>query len=256
MKTAVITGAGSGMGRAVAKAFLQNGYAIAILDMNESGLQKTLEECKKYPAEHIASYILDVSSESDVETFAKTVAARFDSIDALVNCAGVFRGGLLHESAVEDYTFQFDVNVKGTYLMMRSLIPLMLENGGGAIVNIASISGMRGDYNAPLYCASKAAVINLTKACALDYAGKGIRINCISPSATATPMFLNGTNDAVMSAFLNAFPDHSLGQPEQIADAVMFLVSDAAKHIIGHNLPVDGGLTCWNGQPKQDKTTE
>jgi len=256
MKTAVITGAGSGMGRAVAKAFLKNGYAVAILDVSERGLEKTLEECAAYPAEHVQQYLLDVSCETDVAGFTSDVMTRFGSVDALVNCAGVFRGGLLHESAVEDYTYQFDVNVKGTYLMMRDLIPLMLEKGRGAIVNIASISGMRGDYNAPLYCASKAAVINLTSACALDYAAKGIRINCISPSATATPMFLNGTNDAVMNAFLDAFPDHTLGLPEQIADAVMFLVSDASKHIIGHNLPVDGGLTCWNGQPKQDKTAE
>ena len=87
----------------------------------------------------------------------------------------------------------------------------------------------------------------------LDYGEKGIRINCVSPSATETPMFLDGTSDAVMSAFLEALPDHRLGKPEQIADAVLFLASEGAKHINGHNIPVDGGLTAWNGQPKQNK---
>ena len=112
---------------------------------------------------------------------------------------------------------------------------------------------MRGDYNAPLYCASKGAVVSLTRAAALDYMEKGLRINCVSPSATATPMFLSGTSRNVMQAFQDALPDHKIGLPEQVADAVLFLASPQAEHICGHNLPVDGGLTAWNGQPRQDK---
>ena len=140
--------------------------------------------------------------------------------------------------------------------MMKAVIPTMLSQQSGAVVNIASASGMGGDYNMPLYCASKAAVINLTRSTALDYASEGIRINCVSPAATATPMFLSGTTDAVMNSFLAALPDHKLGQPEQVADAIVFLASEQAAHICGHNIPVDGGLAAWNGQPKQDKELE
>lgn len=249
-RTVVVTGAASGIGKAVAKAFLALGDVVVATDANKELLGETARAlAEQYGDGKVRAVPSDISREESV----KELAAKTGGCDVLVNCAGVFRGGKLHEAAKEDFDIQFDVNVRGIFYMMRALLPGMIEKGKGAVVNIASISGMRGDYNAPLYCASKAAVINLTRSAALDYAGEGIRINCISPSATKTPMFLNGTGDNVMSAFLAALPDHVLGEPSQIAEAAVFLASDAAGHITGQNLPVDGGLSAWNGQPKQEK---
>ena len=251
-KAAVVTGGSSGIGKATAKAFLELGYIVVIADVNEDTLKRTAEEFGRWK-DTLFYKKTDVSDPVSVKELAAFVKTNCGGVHTLVNCAGVFRGGLLHEAPEEDFDLQFNINVKGAYFMMKAMIPMMLERNCGAVVNISSASGIRGDYNAPLYCASKGAVISLTQAAALDYMEKGIRINCVSPSATATPMFLSGTNESVMNSFLNAFPDHKLGLPEQVADAVVFLASDKAAHICGHNLPVDGGLTNWNGQPKQDK---
>lgn len=241
------------MGNAVARKFLECGDRVVLLDANAQRLEQITPELKKLYGDDVWIEALDISSEEAIGQLATRVVEKLGPCDVLVNCAGVFRGGLLHMADTADYTIQFDVNVRGMFFMMRAFLPSMIGQGSGAIVNISSVSGIRGDYNAPLYCASKAAVIGLTQSTALDYGEKGIRINCVSPSATETPMFLDGTSDAVMSAFLEALPDHRLGKPEQIADAVLFLASEGAKHINGHNIPVDGGLTAWNGQPKQNK---
>lgn len=254
-KVAIITGGGSGIGKATAKAFLKLQYKVVIADINEEGLEKTTQEFSRW-REKLFYKKTDTSNHTSVNDLAEFVKTSFGRVDVLINCAGVFKGGLLHESPEEDFDFHFDINVKGIYLMMKAIIPIMLARKSGAIVNISSVSGIRGDYNAPLYCASKGAVISLTQATALDYMAKGIRINCVSPSATATPMFLSDTNETVINAFLKALPDHKLGLPEQVADAIAFLASDKAMHICGQNLPVDGGLTIWNGQPIQDKSVE
>ncbi len=247
----VITGASSGMGRATAEKFYQMGYEVVIADISQQKLDdiaREIDPSKVFPIK------VDVSSEDSVRQLALAIKEKYQKVDVLVNCAGVFEGGVVHESEVRSFDFQFDVNVKGTFLMMKYLIPFMSQQGEpSAIVNISSVSGINGDYNAALYCASKAAVIGLTKAAALDYAGKGIRINCISPSATKTPMFLNGSSQEVIRAFEQALPDHQLGTPQHIAQGIYFLASSAAEHIVGVNLPVDGGLSAWNGQPKQDK---
>lgn len=252
---AIVTGTGSGIGKAVAEKFLRLGCTAVLADRDADGLRKTAEELSAWKG-RFSCLETDVTDAGSIGALA--ALARREKADSyvLANCAGVFRGGLLHEAAEEDYDLLFNVNVKGTCLMMKAVIPLMLEAGGGSIVNVASVSGIRGDYNAPLYCASKGAVISLTRAAALDYMEKGIRINCVSPSATATPMFLSGTGDEVMRAFKDALPDHKIGLPGQVADAVAFLASPEAAHICGHNLPVDGGLTAWNGQPRQDKDAE
>lgn len=253
MKIAVITGASSGIGRATAEKLLALGYRVVAADRDESRLAKTRNDLAECYRGTLTTRQVDVADEKSVAELAEFVKKEFGACHALVNCAGVFRGGLLHESVSADFDIQMDVNVRGMYHTMKYLVPVMLESETAAVVNLASLSGINGDYNAPLYCASKSAVIGLSRAAALDYAGNGLRINVVSPSATATPMFLNGSSETVISAFRAAIPDHKIGLPSQVADAIAFLVSDESVHITGQNLSVDGGLAAWNGQPKQDK---
>ena len=250
----VVTGAASGIGRATAEGFLKLDDRVVLSDVNGDKLEEAARELSsKYGEQNVAFMEADIANPKSVDKLAAYVQEKFGVCDVLANCAGVFRGGPVHLVPDEDYNFQFDINVRGSFNTIRAFAPGMLSKGKGAIANISSASGVRGDYNAPVYCASKAAIIGLTQATALDYAGDGVRVNCVSPSATETPMFLTGTSEAVMNSFLNALPDHKLGKPENIADAIVFLCSDAACHITGQNLPVDGGLTAWNGQPRQNK---
>lgn len=253
-KVAVVTGGASGIGFATAKGFLARGYDVAITDANAQRLQKASETLSSTSADaKVHAFACDVTKMDSVLNLRDEVLRAFGRIDALVNCAGVFRGGQLHQASEDDYAIQFAVNVQGTFHTMKAFIPEMLRAGSGAVVNISSASGTRGDYNCPLYCASKAAVANLSRAAALDYAGQGVRVNCVAPSATRTPMFLDGSTQSVIDAFVNAIPDHKLGEPEFVAKAICFLASSESEHILGHVLPVDGGLTEWNGQPRQDK---
>jgi len=252
-RNVIVTGAASGIGRASAKVFLELGDKVLLTDYAEEQLMQTASELRNKYSGSVYACRCNVADSGSVKELKRFALENGVICDVLANCAGVFRGGLLHETATEDYDIQFDVNVRGIFNTMQAFLPDMLGKQEGWIVNVASISGMRGDYNAPIYCASKAAVINLTSAAALDYAGHGIHINCVSPSATKTPMFLSGTKEDVMNAFIDALPDHKLGEPEQVACAISFLASREAAHINGHNLPVDGGLTNWNGQPKQNK---
>ena len=253
-KTAVVTGGASGIGLATAKELLSRGYDVVITDANAERLQKAAKELSSASAEgKLRAIPCDVTKMDSVLKLKEEAVRAFGEIGALVNCAGVFRGGLLHLAAEEDYAIQFAVNVQGAFHTMKAFIPEMIQMGGGTVVNISSASGTRGDYNCPLYCASKAAVANMSRAAALDYAGQGVRIICVAPSATRTPMFLEGSTQEVIDAFTNAIPDHKLGEPEFVAKAICFLLCEESMHIIGHVLPVDGGLTEWNGQPRQDK---
>jgi len=253
-KNVVVTGGASGIGRATGEAYLKLGDNVVLTDIDSDSLLSTVNELKQlYPAAGVYHKVSDVACIDSVKALADFVKTEVGNCDILVNSAGVFRGGLIHLASEDDFNIQFDINVRGIFHTLKAFIPQMLEKGKGAIVNISSLSGIRGDYNAPLYCASKSAVVSLSQATALDYAEIGIRINCVSPSATKTPMFLSGTSDKVMNDFLSALPDHKLGNPAHVADAIVFLASEAAEHIIGQNLAVDGGLSAWNGQPRQSK---
>ncbi len=253
-KTVVVTGAASGIGYATVERFLKGGYNAVLTDANVDRLEEARRAlAENYGDVRVRAFGCDVTKYESVEALREQVNAAYDHADAVVNCAGVFRGGMVHEATDADYEIQFAVNVKGSFHTMKAFVPDMVKAGSGAVVNISSASGTRGDYNCALYCASKAAVANLTRAAAMDYAGMGVRINCVSPSATRTPMFLNGSTQAVIDAFINALPDHKLGEPRFVAQAIFYLCSDEAEHIVGHVLPVDGGLTEWNGQPRQDK---
>lgn len=253
MRNVVITGGASGIGKSVARKFLNMGDRVFITDWDKNSLSMVCEELSALLGQdRVYSQSADVSKWQDVQGLAEWVN-HYGGCDVLVNSAGVYRVGPLHEASMDDFDFQFDVNVRGIFNTCKFLIPQMLLKGKGSVVNVASVSGTGGDYNMPLYCATKGAVLSMTRAMAMDYSVKGVRINAISPSAVKTPMFLNGCNEDVLESFRKNMPDRQLCEPEQCANVIGFLASDDADHLCGVNIPVDGGLSAWNGQPNQEK---
>ncbi len=252
-RNVVITGAASGVGKATAKAFLALGDKVFLTDWKEENLKATFDELSAGTDKgNLFMKAADVGKWDDVAALAEMVANQ-GGADVLANCAGVFRVGQIENAPEEDYDFQFDVNVRGTFHTMKAFGPQMLAKKKGAIVNVSSVSGMGGDYNMSLYCATKGAVIAMSKAVAMDYSMQGIRVNMISPSAVKTPMFLTGASEAVLESFRKNMPARALCEPEYCANVIVYLASDQATHLCGVNIPVDGGLSAWNGQPNQEK---
>jgi len=253
VRNVVVTGAASGIGKVTVKAFLTLGDRVFMTDWKEDNLKASFDELSK-SAESGMLFMkaANVASAEDVAGIEKLVAEN-GGCDVLVNCAAVFRVGLLHEAPMDDYDFQFDINVRGIFNTSKALIPHMLQKKKGAVVNVSSVSGIGGDYNMSLYCATKGAVIALSRAMAMDYSAKGVRVNIVSPSAVKTPMFLTGCTEAVLESFRKNMPDRRLCEPEWCANVIVYLASDQAEHLCGVNIPVDGGLTAWNGQPNQEK---
>lgn len=249
-RNVVITGAARGIGKCAAQAFLKDGDTVFLADNREALLKETAEQIQESGCVYYLSG--DVRDSEYIRELA-AMTAKHGGCDVLANCAGVFRAGLIHEAPEDDFDFQFDVNVRGIFHTCKALIPQMLEKKKGAVINVSSVSGIGGDYNMPLYCATKGAVNALSRAMAMDYAAKGVRVNIVSPSAVKTPMFLEGASEEVLELFKQNMPDRRLCEPEWVANAIFYLASDNAEHICGAELPVDGGLTAWNGQPDQKK---
>ena len=253
IRNVVVTGAASGIGFSTAELFLEHGNRVFMTDWNKDKLIAAFDELKKSAAEDMLFYqAADVSVWTDVEALAKLTAS-MNGADVLANCAGIYRVGPLHEAPMEDYDDQFNINVRGIFNTCKLFIPQMLKKKKGAVINVSSVSGMGGDYNMPLYCASKGAVIALSSAMAMDYSMQGVRVNVISPSAVKTPMFLTGATEAVLESFRKNMPDRMLCDPKWCANVIYYLASDEAMHLCGVNIPVDGGLSAWNGQPNQEK---
>ncbi|WP_300561169.1 SDR family oxidoreductase [Companilactobacillus sp.] len=251
MKTVVITGAASGMGLAATKIFLVHNWNVAMADYNqEQGQQKADELAKKYSTEQVKFFQTDVSDEKSVEKLAKSVADNFDYADALLNNAGVFTGGMLHEVKTADWDRIMNIDVKSIYLMSKYFVPSMIERKSGVIVNTASVSGLMGDYNMAAYNAAKGAVVNLVRSMALDYGQYGIRVNNVNPGPTNTPMFQQNPQ-SVIDEFVEASPMKKLVEPEDVAKTMYFLTTDGAKSITGQNIPVTAGFGVWSSQPKQ-----
>jgi meso-butanediol dehydrogenase/(S,S)-butanediol dehydrogenase/diacetyl reductase len=249
-RNVVVTGAASGVGKATAKAFLKLGDRVFLTDWNKALLDETFNEMKSEGEVFVLA--ADVGKWDDVVKLSELVRKN-GGCDVLANCAGVFRVGLLHDAPEDDFDFQFNVNVRGIFHTSKALIPQMLEKKKGAVINVSSVSGIGGDYNMSLYCATKGAVSALSRAMAMDYSMLGVRVNIVSPSAVKTPMFLTGASDKVLELFRKNMPDRRLCEAEWVANAIVYLASDAAEHICGVELPVDGGLSAWNGQPNQEK---
>jgi len=238
-KVALVTGGASGIGRAASIALAAAGARVVVGDLNQKGAHETANaiESKGGRAEAIALNIADRESVAAAVAHAK---AAFGGLNIGVNCAGVtLGGGLLVDVPEENFDRTIAVNIKGTWHCMRAEIPAILESGGGAIVNISSTMGLIASPMASSYIASKHAVIGLTKAAALEYSAKGVRVNAICPGGTDTAMI----PDQVKQALVPLHPIGRISQPEEIAAAIVFLASPAASFITGVALPVDGGWT-------------
>ncbi|MGX9571603.1 glucose 1-dehydrogenase [Mesorhizobium sp. f-mel] len=244
-KVALITGAASGMGLATATAFAQAGAAVALADVNEAAVRAAAETLAS--AGHRAIAIqCDVADLEQVAAMVKKTVDEFGRLDAAFNNAGV--QSPVAETAdadPKDYDFVMGVNLRGVWNCMKYELLQMREQGSGAIVNNSSLGGLVGIAERGIYHASKHGVVGLTKSAGLEYAAKGIRINAVCPGIVETPMVTGmlETQPEAMDALMQVVPIGRLGKAEEIADAVLWLCSDAASFIVGHALPVDGGYT-------------
>lgn len=253
MSTIVITGAGSGMGLSTTKLFLERGWNVVMADLNRQQRAEKIAQqlIQQYGEERILFVRTDVADSASVMAMAQQAYAKYPKIDALLNNAGVFVEGVLHEVKEDAWDLVMSVDVKSIFLMAKAFVPQMIKQKHGAIVNIASISGLRGDYNMAAYSAAKGAVVNLVRSMALNYGRFGIRVNNICPGPTNTPMF-QANPPAVIKKFNEASPLGHIVEPQDIAQAVWFLINDESASITGVNLPVSTGFEVYSNQPVQD----
>jgi len=245
-KVAIITGAGSGLGRASAVLFAKEGAKIVVADLNDEGGEKTVEDIKSSGGEAIFVHT-DVAKASDVNNLIKTTKEKLGKIDILFNCAGVPQRPTPIEDLDESLWDKiFSINVKGIFLMTKYAFPVMKEAGSGAVINLASISGLRPRPGGSGYASSKAAVINLTKVTALEGAPHKIRANVINPVAADTPMLPGLLPEGVdineaKQALVDSVPLGRLARPEDVAHAALYLASDESAMLTGTSIDVDGG---------------
>ncbi len=244
-KVALVTGGASGIGRATALLFAREGAAVAVVDLDGRGAEAVAQAIVAAGGQAVA-ISADVSQPEDCARAVQETVTAFGGLDILFNNAGIVRRASVMESSVEDWDRVIAVNLRSVFLMSRAALPVMIARGGGAIVNTGSGWGLKGGRQAAAYCASKGAVVNLTRAMALDHGAQNIRVNCVCPGDTDTPMLRHearqlGQPEERFLAEAAERPLGRIGTPEEIARAVLFLVSDAASFVTGAVLAVDGG---------------
>lgn len=246
-KVALITGASQGCGKVCAIAFAREGAKVVLIDIQEEKGNETLEAIKKEGGE--GTFLkLDVRNESDVEEMVRKTVEAYGRLDCAFNNAGTEENTLIVNETEENYLWQMDTNVKGVFFCLKYEIRQMLKNGGGAIVNHASVtSNITGVPTESIYAASKAAVIGMTQSAALEVASQGISINAIASCGIDIPgnMFRRYMESQKVdpNKMREFFPIKRFGKGEELAHAVLFLCSDLARFIVGHTLVIDGGFT-------------
>jgi NAD(P)-dependent dehydrogenase (short-subunit alcohol dehydrogenase family) len=248
-RVALITGGASGIGLATAERFLEEGARVVIADLSREGGEAAVAALGVKGHGCPEAIVCDVTDSDAVARLVEGVVVKNGRIDVLFNNAGTFVPNELHEVAVEEWDRVLRVNLTSVYLVSKHVLPHMLARGKGSIVNNSSVAGLVGDLRSAAYCAAKGAVANLTRAMALDYARRGIRVNAICCGEIETPLFVREAGQLGLSvdqfrARLNeAHPIGRIGRPREAADAVVFLASDDASFITGALLPVDGGYS-------------
>lgn len=242
-KVAFITGASSGIGKASALAFANQGARVVLMDVTPNG-QHVAEMIKKETGQETLFIQADVSKGADVERAINETIKKFGRLDYAFNNAGIEgQPANTVECTEENWNKTMDINLKGVWLCMKHQIPHMLKGGGGSIVNCASIAGLVGFTNIPAYVASKHGIVGLTKTAALEFAKSGIRVNAVCPGVIQTPMidrFTKGSQEGRVQLEASE-PVGRMGRPEEIADVAVWLCSDHSSFVTGHALAADGG---------------
>jgi NAD(P)-dependent dehydrogenase (short-subunit alcohol dehydrogenase family) len=244
-KVAFVTGAGSGIGRATALAFAREGASVVVSDISEQGNQETVRMIEELD-ERALAVRCDVTRTGDVKAALDRTVETFGRLDVAFNNAGVEQEeAATAQLAEEVWDRVIDIDLRGVFLCMKHEIPLMLEQGGGAIVNTSSGAGVKGFPMGAAYVAAKHGVIGLTRSAALDYAQANIRINAVCPGIIETQMMDRVTGDTPegRQQVISQEPIGRMGKPEEIAEAVLWLCSEAASFVVGHAMVVDGGQT-------------
>lgn len=243
-ESVLVTGGGAGIGKACALALARSRVRVGVLDVSEQDVEATVELIESFEGEALA-LVGDVSDESDVRDAVRLMEKSFGMVGGAVNNAGII--GPVAETALletEDVRRVLDVNVVGSWLVMKHVIPGMVARGGGSIVNISSALGLVGGPMQSIYSASKHAIVGLTRSTAHEYAGAGIRINAVCPGVIRTPALQSriADGDPAIEELLEAHPLGRFGTPEEVAEAVCWLISDASSFSSGSSLVVDGGF--------------
>ena len=243
-RVAVVTGAASGIGAATARRFAKEGALLVLGDLDEDGGSSIASECA---ADFVCT---DVTQESQIQALLSNAVERHGRLDIVCNNAGILVPGTLPDLAPEDWHRVIDVDLHSVYYGCRAAISHMRTSGGGAIMNLASVSGLAGDYAMPAYNAAKAGVLNFTRAIAMGHAREGIRINAVCPGVIDTPMSAAVKSfPKLVDAYCQNIPMGRFGRAEEIAAVIAFLASDDASYVTGAALVADGGLTAGTGQP-------
>ncbi|MEN6602841.1 MAG: glucose 1-dehydrogenase [Bryobacteraceae bacterium] len=246
-KVAIVTGAGSGIGRARALLFAEQGARIVVADWNASAGAETVQQIRSDGGE-ARFHKVDVSKAVEVEGLIQFAAGQYGRLDVIVNNAAIQILGTLTQTSEEDWDRLHSVNLKGVFLCSKYAIPEMIRGGGGSVVNVASVLGLVGDPNLAAYCAAKGGVIALTKAAAIGYGPQGVRVNCICPGDVDTPMvqefFNKDPNPELVRRTVSAhYALRRIADPREVAQTAAFLASDASSFLTGSVIVVDGGLT-------------
>lgn len=243
-RVVLVTGGASGIGRAIVEAFAAQSASLVIADINQEEGQEYADSLTQRGLDALFCHI-DVSQASEVKAMIEQVKERYGRLDCAINNAGI-EGAPVRTADVTEADFDqiMAVNVKGVWLCMKHQIPLMLEQGGGCIVNMASVAGLVGAHSMPAYAASKHAVVGLTKTAAVEYIRKGIRVNAVCPAVVRTPMVERACEvfPQMKDKLEGNNPARRLGEPEEVAAAVVWLCSEGASFVNGATLTVDGGL--------------
>ena len=244
-KVALVTGGASGIGRATALLFARQGAAVSVVDMDEAGGQAIAHKIVDEGGQAIFVRC-DVSQAADCQRAVQQTVDELGGLDILFNNAGIIRRASVLETSEEEWDRVMAVNVKSVFLLSKYAIPVMAQAGGGVIINMASGWGLVGGRRAVSYCASKGAVVNMTKAMALDHGGQNIRVNCLCPGDTDTPMLRDearqlGESEEGFLVEAAERPLQRIGTPEDIAQAALYLASDASSFVTSAALVVDGG---------------
>jgi NAD(P)-dependent dehydrogenase (short-subunit alcohol dehydrogenase family) len=244
-KVALVTGGASGIGRATAMIFAREGAKVAVADVSSGGCEETAAMIKRAGGDAF-SLGCDVSKSAEVQAMVQQVIKSYGRLDFGFNNAGVSpAGGRIGEIPEDDWDRVIAINLTGVWLCMKHELAQMVAQGGGVIINTASIMGLVGERRTGAYCAAKHGVVGITKTAALEYANKNIRVNAVCPGSTMTPMMRRGLDrdPRLEAAYKKSHPLGRLGTPEEIGEAVMWMCSDEASFVTGLALPVDGGYT-------------